>query len=542
MAEIRRLLDENGEPIPPEQIAALREQIAAPDAAQGRPPFEGHQAFGITPQRLGSVLRAADAGNSLEWLILAEEIEELFPHYAAVLSKRKRNVCQLKMTVRAANDRAPDAERHAEFVRDWLESKVLSRALFDMVDALGKGFSVSEIMWRTDPGRVVPECIEYRPQRFFEFSWQDGKTIWLRDGSGFVDLAPHKFVVHRAPVKSGALIRSGLTRAVAWMWMYSMFTLRDWAQFCQSYGMPIRVGKYGPSASYEDKRVLWRAVSSIAGDVAAMIPASMALEFVQARSSDSAGDLYHKRGDWLNFEVSKLVLGSTAATDAVKGSYGAAKAHKAVEDDVERADAEMLETTIQQQLIEPMIAFTFGPQVAYPTITIGQPDQVELKELIAAIGDLGPQGLRVKKSQVLDRLQLEPPEEGDETIGGMPTPVATPPIPHLPIAPPVSQSAGPIFRRLMTRQGGVRPDLMEALNDRLARDAAGAMGGMTAELHAAFAAATDMQDLARRVHALRLAPDAFAAAMSRGLALAQLVGQAALLDELRDQDGFEPQG
>jgi len=534
-----RLIDQFGNPIRRADIAALREQIAAPDAAQGRPPFQGHLAFGMNPQRMGAVLQGADSGNSLDWLILAEEIEELFPHYLAVLSKRKRNVSQLQITVKAADDKAAEAEKHAEFVRAWLAEKVLARAMFDICDGLGKGFSVSEIVWRTEPGRVAPAEIIYRPQRFFEFSWQDGKTIWLRNGAGYADLVPHKFLVHRHPSKSGAIIRSGLTRIVAWLWMFSTYTLRDWAVFCQAYGLPIRVGRYGPEASDSDKRVLWRAVSSVAGDVAAIIPKSMEMEFVETKGSEHGGDLFHKRADWLNFEVSKLVLGSTAATDAVKGSYGAAKAHKAVEDDVERADAEMLETSIQQQIVEPMISFTFGPQVAYPTITIGQPDQVPLKDLIAAVGDLGSQGLKVKASEILDRLQLSPPEAGDDTIGGTPAPPPAPVVARLPISVPSNQSTvplGALLRGLITRHAAADPDVMEALTNRLARDAAGAMGGMTEQLRTAFHSAEDLHDLARRVHALKLSPDAFADAMARGMALAHLVGQAALVEELRADD------
>lgn len=535
----RGLIDQFGEPISPAAIAALREEISPTNAALGRAPFAGHLAFGMDPQRLGAVLRAADSGSSQEWMILAEEIEELFPHYYAVLSKRKRQVVQLPITVTAA-ETSSEAERHADFVREFLETKALQRALFDVVDAIGKGFSVHEIIWDTAAGRVRPAEFSYRPQRFFELSWQDGETLWLRSERGFLDLAPHKFLLHRHLSKSGLVVRGGLTRAVAFVWMYASYTARDWALFCQGYGLPMRLGRYGPEASETDKRVLWRAVSSIAGDVAAIVPKSMEVEFVAAKGSDTGSDLYLKRADWLNHEVSKLVLGSTASTDAIRGSHAVGREHREAEQDVERFDAALLEDTITRQVIMPMIAFTFGPQDQYPSITVGQPEQVPLKDVIAGVTDLGPQGLRVRALDIYERLQLTPPEDGDETIGGV-TPQAppSPDIIHPPVTPPGAQTEmSSLLRGLIARHAEADPALMEALTERLAKDAAGAVAGLTSDVRHAFEAASDLHDLARRVHALKLDPAAFAEAMARGMALAQLVGQAALLDELHREAGI----
>jgi hypothetical protein len=73
---------------------------------------------------------------------------------------------------------------------------------------------------------------------------------------------------------------------------------------------------------------------------------------------------------------------------------------------------------------------------------------------------------------------------------------------------------------------------VEALTERLAEDAAGAMGGLLERVRQQFEQATDMSDLAHRIHALQLPPAEFAEAMSRGMALANLVGQASLVAEL----------
>ncbi len=71
------------------------------------------------------------------------------------------------------------------------------------------------------------------------------------------------------------------------------------------------------------------------------------------------------------------------------------------------------------------------------------------------------------------------------------------------------------------------------MTDRLAEDAQGALHGLSAQLRREFEQATDLHDLARRVSGMTLDPKEFALAMQRGMAVAQLAGQASLLDEIR---------
>jgi phage gp29-like protein len=159
-----------------------------------------------------------------------EHIERRDLHYLGVLGTRKRVVSQLPIIVTpASND--PKHVEHANFVRAWVERGTLRRGLFDMMDALGKGYSVHETDWHCASGNFYPEKFTFRPARWFEVSYQDGETILIReeagkaaassvpDGipqTGFADMVPYKFVVHRHPSWSGLTIQSGLTRACVW--------------------------------------------------------------------------------------------------------------------------------------------------------------------------------------------------------------------------------------------------------------------------------------------------------------------------------------
>ena len=526
MARLSKILGPDGERV--DLDALFGEPQAAPQLYGYRQATAPQHVDGLTPWRLAAIHRAAANGEPQAWLELAEDIEERDPHYLSVLGTRKRQVCQLPMTVEAASDAREHIE-HADFIRAWLKDGVLDDGLFDMLDAIGKGFSVLETMWSSTPKKVVPIALDYRPQRWFIPDQADGETLLLREGVSGQPLSPHKFVVHRHKSKSGLTIRSGLARVASWSWMFKAFTTKDWQIFIQNYAAPMRVGKYDQSASDQDKAVLAQAVFNIAGDAAAIIPKGMEIEFIGLKDTAKSADAYEKRCDWLDRQISKLVLGQTTTTDAVSGGHAVSQEHRLVQEDIERADSKAASTTVKRQLIRQIIAFNFGPQKAYPDFRIGRPDEVPLADIVNALDKLGPQGLAVEASQFRDRIGFTEPAPGAEVIGGRKAAPAEPP-PVLPVAKP---SQLEIVRNLVSRHASApEPDITDRLTERLAQDAAGAMAGLTDEIRAAFDEASDMADLAARLSRMSLDPTQLAEAIGRGLALAHMAGRAALLDDI----------
>lgn len=561
--EYKPVLDAAGVPIPQFDIAKLREEIAAPSAFSARPPFAGHLAFDIHPGRLGGILRAADSGSTREWFILAEELEELYTHYSAVLSKRKRQVSLLPITVDDADD-SDEAKKAGDIIRTWLDTETLESGMYDVTDGIGKGYSVNELIWANDD-YMWPVEMKWRNQRDFEVSWDDGQTLWLRVDGGFQGLYTHKFLLHRHQVKSGNPVRSSLSRLVVWKWMMATFAMKDWALFVQGYGLPVRLGKYGPGASDGDKRTLWKAVRGIGGDLAAIIPSSMNIEFVEAKGASEGSTLYPGWLNWLDSQTSKLVLGGVAGTDAVAGSHAVGKDHRAAEQDVEKFDARLIATSVNRQVIPSIIKFNMGDQKKYPRIRIGQDETVPVSDLIAAVADLGPLGYTIRRADLDERLQVTAPGKNDAIIGMPPVGAATNPdgspivgadlkikaSPHPEINPDSdarammtatqeyqakraarqTRQAG-LFGRLIAMHTPQPGPLLDALEERVAREAGDALAAMTVQARQCLEEATDLPDFMDRLQKLKLDDKAFGVAMAQGMALAHLTGQAALLDEI----------
>jgi phage gp29-like protein len=443
MATAPVILDQYGRPI---QRQALTQEQGGATVRGVRQPFTGHQANNLTPAKLGRILRESIDGDPQSYLELAEDMEERDNHYAAVLMTRKRQVSGLDVTVEAASD-DPDAVKMADLVREVVDREEFADELIDILDALGKSYSCTEIIWDTSEGQWRPARLEWNDPRFFVFDPMNLRTILLRGDAGYEPLKPYGWITHRAKVKSGLTIRGGLARAVAWTFLFKSFTMKDWAIFVEAYGQPLRLGKYGPDATDAQKDVLLDAVSAVGVDFAAIIPASMTIDFVKAEISGSH-DLYESRLEFLDKQISKLVLGQTSTTDAQSGTYAVGKVHDGVREDIEISDARQLAATLNRDLVRPLIDLNFGPQKVYPKIKIGRPDEEDVAALVENVVKLVPLGLKVGMSTMRDKIGLPEPDKNEELLQAQQPPQQPGNPPQLPQpadnSPPTDQTAAQV--------------------------------------------------------------------------------------------------
>lgn len=443
----------------------LREEQAAPTMTGVRNIFSMiHPSAGLTPERLTEILRDAEAGDPFPYLELAEEMEEKDLHYLAVLGTRKQAVSQLDLTVRAASSDSAH-QRAADMVREMLiDGPIqLESVLFDILDAIGKGFSATESVWDTSGRDWYPAELKWRDPRWFAFDWISGEQLLVRTlkdqpegieagsragirhfagglagairDAGFqpmtAPLAPFKFVVHVARAKAGLPIRGGLARAAGWSYLFKNYILKDWVTFTEVFGQPLRVGKYNPGATEQDKQTLLRAVANIGTDAAAIIPESMVIEFTEAHQNGSA-ELYQKFCEYLDSQVSKAVLGQTLTTEmpASGGSRAAAEIHDSVRRDILSADARRLASTLMRDLVRPIVELNLGPQRRYPKIQLGLPDDSDLKAFAEVVAMLADRGLRVGQKTILDRLGIDEAKPDEAVLEAAPRRAAAIGIPN----------------------------------------------------------------------------------------------------------------
>lgn len=540
MANKPTLLDRWGVPV---KRAELKQEVAAATLGGVRSPITAYPGDGLNPERLASILRAADQGDAIQYLELAETVEERDPHYLGVIGTRRRSVSQIDITVEAGSE-DPVHEKHADMVREWLKRDELQDELFDILDCVPKGFSFTEIHWNTSTGQWRPERLERRDPRWFRFDRTDLTTPMMLDDNGQeVTMPAFKFIFSQIKAKSGLPLRSGLARVAMWGWLFKAYTARDWAIFSQTYGQPLRLGKWGAGASEADKDTLFRAVANIAGDCAAIIPDSMSMEFVETKNVGTASDLYEKRANWLDMQISKAVLGQTATTDAVTGGLGSGKEHREVQEDIERSDARALSAILNRDLIRPWIQLEYGPQTHYPRLKIARPEPEDLEALAKGLQILVPLGLRVREAEIREKFGLAEPEADDRILG------------QTPAVPPLANPDGGFERSssILKRFSGASPEItgQEALQasmalrgpeiergpegdltGRLLREAGGPLQAMLEQLEGMLAAAGSLSEAREMFLAAypQLDASAFAEVLADALMAAEAGGRAETID------------
>ncbi|MDR1646825.1 MAG: DUF935 domain-containing protein [Zoogloeaceae bacterium] len=468
-------------------LADLKKEIAAPTAYGARVITSRDATFGLDPARLSRILRRAQEGDPVAYLELAEEMEEKYLHYAAQLATRKHAVSGIDAEILPASDARRD-RKIAEYCAQFLP--VIQAATFNILDALGKGFSGTEIIWDTSGPDWFPVRLERRDPRWFLFDKVDGHTLRLRhelypEGQPLPEM---KFIVHRCAAKTGLPIRGGLARAASWAFLFQSFALRDWVTFIETFGKPLRLGRYdSTTASPADIAKLIEAVQALGMDAAAILPKSMLIEYPEVPNARGDNQLWRALLEYLDRQVSKLVLGQTLTADTGEsggGSYALGGVHNEVRMDILADDALRFCETINRDLIRPLVNLNFPGITDYPRYTLRVEEPEDMTALIDIVEKAVAMGQPVSQKWFSEKFGIPLPEAGEEILGHPATENKEQETEVTALAAPKSADVGK----------GVTPSLLAANVDRLEKETAPLVEGWLTQIEAMLEAADSLEE------------------------------------------------
>ena len=430
------ILDQYGQPI---DKGVLREPQSA-QVAHLANRYLDHSMDGATPEAIARALRAADAGDLTQQSALFATMEDRSPHLRCETGKRANALLGLDWDIVP-----PRAASKAEVAAaDWLK-EVLTDAvdpiedlILHMQEAPGHGFSAVEYEWRREGNEWLP-TFHMRPQEWFQLNAQRS-AIHLRTGQDAygTPLQPFGWLLHtHGKPKTGYMGRLGLYRCCAWPWVFGNFSIGDLAEFLETHGLPLIMGKYYSGANDDEQKSLMRAVRDLGHDARAIMPQDMAIEIAKVSTSGDANP-YMAMVQWAEGAISKAILGQVLSAEARSTGLGSglAQVHNEVRTDIRNADARQVAGTITRDLLYPLLQLNRSGAVTSlarcPRMVFDTGEAEDIKTMADSLPKLVAMGMRIDLEWAHEKLRIPVAEEGKPALGdkpAAPTPAGPAPAP-----------------------------------------------------------------------------------------------------------------
>lgn len=380
---------------------------------------------GLTYKKLRGFFDAARNGELAESMRLFEEVEAADLKLRSVAATRRLALTGLPWEVTSAAEKNPDrtdkalADDAAFFVREQLDNaENFNAALEHLGQAIGQNLAVLELAW--DRNHLVDFIPIYSPRLTMrpELS-MDVRVLAVEFPMGIVAEQP-QFVVHIPQAKSGSPISDSLSQAAATFALMKWLAIANWATFCEIFGMPIRIGKYTPSTTEDEKAMLREMLSGIGAAAWAMVSQSTEIELTESSQRGSAP--YDALVNWIAKEQSIAWLGANLTSDTTgsTGTYAAAAVHDKVRGDLLDDDIRREARTVRCQIIGPMCAMEFQrDDVPLPHFTRRKPETIDRIKEAQLFRAAQVAGLKVEEDYGYNRLGIPKPKEGARLLQPM---------------------------------------------------------------------------------------------------------------------------
>ena len=371
---------------------------------------------------LGGADKNPDEILKKEGVKIYDEMEAKDTHVYSVYQTRKLAVSMIPWDVYPGDDSERQKEM-AEFVLTAIDDckGTFAEDLNQLLDAIGKGFSILEIVWKlVDKGRwkgkyMIDELL-FHKQRYWYFKdkrWHKADESVTLFGPSPMNATPVPWekIIHYAYDAEDNFYGRAAFKPCYWFYWFKKAGWKSWIIFLNKYGTPTAVGTYPKGTSKPDQDQLLSIVETIQEETGVIIPDGMALSFLEASHAGTAS--YRDLADACNAEISKAILGATQTVEeGRRGSYALSRAHSEVRRERVTADVVDISDVIQQQLVKRLIDYNFVTDV-YPQFIMkpfaGKDTPVAEKKKKAPIAKLPPK---------VEPIPIGLPE--DEAIAGKP--------------------------------------------------------------------------------------------------------------------------
>ena len=387
----------------------------------------------LDPATVRGLLAGAFSGDPTSLHDLYVVMEDTWPRLSKNLHEIKKAASRAEYIVHPwteqGEDPTPEAIEKADFLRRAIDRMrpVAKRnengfqdCIYDLCDAIGKGVSLQEIIWKMDDGSISPSSSYWVHPQFWGFD-HDGIELKLKNVEGmgwrgYVDIPDQKFLIGRYKTRSGNMFSYGFTRLLAFWWSGMIFGRKWLMQYAQIFGIPLRLGKYGKNMTDADQDNLEVWLRDLGAAGYAMIPEGADITIIEASKNGTDNPQYHLI-DIADKICDILILGQTLTTDvADSGSRALGDVHAGVRQDNLKDACDWAAETINDQLVPTLIGLNFGNTDDLPFIQAKFESAEDPMQMAQRDQILSSMGMRLPEDQMYERHKIRRPDDDEDVL------------------------------------------------------------------------------------------------------------------------------
>lgn len=330
-------------------------------------------------------------------------------------------------------------EEIACFVEDALNDANFDQARRDLLKSVLYGVYFVEVIWKysRDKSAVVVDRFIGKHPRRFTFTYDRVPRLLTIDNMIEGEALPERKFVWLTFGDSDNPWGSGLGQSIWWPVWFKKHGIKFWLIFLEKFGQPTVVGKYPAGTPKDKQNELLDAVKMVHAETGVKIPATMTIELLEAARSGQAS--YQEMCEYMDRSVSKRVLGQTATTEGTAGKLGNEESQDNVRQDLMEADADLLDSHLNETLIKWLVDYNYPGVTSYPKLETyaGRKPDLQARSTIdkALAADIG---LPMPSDYLYETYGIPKPQNGDDLVN----------------IPPKTPQGGPGFPGM--DNGGVR--------------------------------------------------------------------------------------
>jgi len=382
----------------------------------------------VTPARISAALRDLEFGRLEMWSDLITQAKR-DPTVRRAYGIRRNAVAGRAWTCKAPPDTDPrhkaEAERLAKMMSDWLVGiDGLETLLMRVLDAVGMGVSVHELVWERRKGAWLPTPVqvltrELRWERDWTLSVRNADLAWIntvttsKDDPAYCrDDTPEqrraRFLVHIPWTEQGRPQDQGEFQAAIYYWAFKINGWAMWLIGAERFGNPLLVVQTSADATKGQRQELLEDAQRITTDSVAVLSGATTLTVHDPKASGST-PIWSTLRDAANEEITTAI---GVAPDLMRSGPNGSRASDEVKDGI-RVEGSELDATLMWGSFTRDVARTiavynrFDPAVPMPVIASVFDNAVAVTPHVAATG-------RVTYDQMLAGNGLPPLAEGGD--------------------------------------------------------------------------------------------------------------------------------